>query len=631
MMARFGILAASEAPVALARPSADPVANPLPRLLIVDDVPENRDILARRFQRRGFEITQATGGYQALELVEQQAFDLVLLDVMMPDLDGLEVLKRIREHHGAVTLPVIMVTAKTQSEDVVLALELGANDYLTKPVDFAVALARANTQIGRKRAEEAAASAAEALRAANEDLERRVAERTAELVEANINLKNEVAQRLKSEAEIQYLAHHDALTGLANRVLFRKELERALARRARPEGSELAVLFLDLDGFKDVNDTLGHSVGDALLKAIADRLRAAVGETDKIARLGGDEFAILQVSGGQPSSASNLASRLIQAISAPCLVEGHHVVIGGSIGITASIDELTDPEQLLKSADLAMYRAKADGRGTYRFFEPEMDARAQARRSLEVDLRQALLEGAFELYYQPLVNLANGQVSGCEALLRWKHRERGFVSPAEFIPVAEEIGLIVPLGEWALRQACAEAAGWPAHMRVAVNLSPVQFKSGNVVSAVVSALAASGLPASRLEVEVTESVLLEKTEANLAVLRNLHELGVRISLDDFGTGYSSLSYLQSFHFDKIKIDRTFVRDLCAGGDNLAIVRAIAGLGASFGITTTAEGVETEEELRCVKEEGCTEVQGYFFSPPRPAAQLAEVLERIERG
>ncbi|HEV7873085.1 MAG TPA: EAL domain-containing protein [Enterovirga sp.] len=597
--------------------------------MIVDDIADNRDILARRFQRRGFEITQATGGYHALELIEQQDFDLVLLDVMMPDLEGTEVLKRVRERHSAVSLPIIMVTAKSQSEDVVSALELGANDYVTKPVDFAVALARANAQIGRKRAEEAAACATEALRVANEDLERRVFERTAELVAANSSLKDEVAQRLKSEAEIQYLAHHDALTGLANRVLFRKELERALATRARNAGLELAVLFLDLDGFKGVNDTLGHSIGDGLLKAITNRLQDVIGETDKIARLGGDEFAILQVGQEQPGSAANLAGRIIQAIGAPCLVDGHQVVVGGSIGITVVADGHTDPDQLLKSADLAMYRAKADGRGTYRFFEPEMDAQAQARRSLEIDLRQAMLEGAFELYYQPIVNLAAKRASGCEALLRWKHPERGFVSPAEFIPVAEETGLIVQIGDWALRQACTEAASWPDGMRVAVNLSPVQFKSGNVVASVVSALAASGLPAARLEVEVTESVLLEKTEENLSILRNLHELGVRISLDDFGTGYSSLSYLQSFRFDKIKIDRSFVRDLRTDSDNIAIVRAIAGLGTSFGVTTTAEGVETEEELRCIEQEGCTEVQGYFYSPPKPAAELPEILARIQ--
>ena len=619
-------------PNAVAKSAERPIAEPgqacAPRLLIVDDIAENRDILTRRFQRRGFQITQASGGHEALEMIEAQPFDLVLLDVMMPDLEGTEVLKRVRERHTAVSLPIIMVTAKSQSEDVVQALELGANDYVTKPVDFAVALARANTQIGRKRAEEAAVHAAEALRSANEDLERRVAERTAELVEANHSLKTEIAQRLKSEAETQYLAHHDSLTGLANRVLFRQELEHALST-ATSRSSELALLFLDLDGFKGVNDTLGHSVGDALLKIVAGRLRDALGETDRIARLGGDEFAVLQMAGEQPSSAATLASRIIEAVNAPCMIDGQEVVVGASIGITVGADEHADPEQLLKGADLAMYRAKSDGRGTYRFFEPEMDAKAQARRALEIDLRQALLEGAFELYYQPIVALQTGNVSGCEALLRWKHPERGFVSPADFIPVAEEIGLIVPIGDWALRQACTEAAQWPNGMRVAVNLSPVQFKSGNVVASVMSALASSGLPAARLEVEVTESVLLEKTEANLAVLRNLHELGVRISLDDFGTGYSSLSYLQSFHFDKIKIDRSFVRDLRPEGENLAIVRAIAGLGASFGITTTAEGVETEEELKLIRQEGCTEVQGYYYSPPKPAGQLPEILARIE--
>jgi diguanylate cyclase (GGDEF)-like protein len=600
-----------------------------PRLLIVDDTAENRAVLARRFQRRGFVVTEAEGGYRALEQIAQQSFDLVLLDVMMPDLDGIEVLRRIRERHSPVSLPVVMVTAKTQSEDVVQALANGANDYLTKPVDFAVALARANTQIGRKRAEEEVFKANSALRRANEDLERRVAERTAELIETNQQLKTEIAQRERSEAKIQYLAHHDALTGLPNRLLLREQLEEALASVSR-EGETLAVLFLDLDGFKSVNDTLGHSVGDALLRCIADRLRNALKETDHIARLGGDEFAIIQLSEEQPRGASALASRLIDLISAPCVVDGHHLVIGASIGIVAGGPDF-DPDQLLKNADLAMYRAKADGRGRYRFFEPEMDARAQARRALELELRGALVQGAFELYYQPLVALQSKRVSTFEALLRWKHPQRGFISPAEFIPVAEEIGLIVPLGEWALRQACTEASTWPTDIRVAVNLSPVQFKSGGLVRAVITALGASGLSASRLELEITESVLLEKTDTNLGTLRQLHDLGVRISLDDFGTGYSSLSYLRSFHFDKIKIDQSFIQDLAQGHDSRAIVRAIAGLGSSFGMTTTAEGVETEEQLRCLLAEGCTEVQGYLFSPPRPAAEIRSIIVRLEES
>jgi diguanylate cyclase (GGDEF)-like protein len=601
-----------------------------PRLLIVDDIADNRTVLARRFERRGFEISEADRGQRALDLIAQENFDLVLLDVMMPEMDGFEVLKRIREHHSSVALPVIMVTAKSQSEDVVQALELGANDYVTKPVDFAVALARVSAQVGRKRAEEGVRQANEALRQANDDLERRVAERTAKLVSANEQLQLEIEHRQKSEAKVEYLAHHDPLTGLANRVLLGEQLDQALAHMRRTRDS-LAVLFLDLDGFKSVNDTLGHTVGDALLKAVAERLRESVRDTDKVARLGGDEFAILQVSEQQPKNAASLAQRLIDVLSTPFSIDGHQVVVGASIGVAVALEKAADAEQLLKSADLAMYRAKADGRGRFCFFEPEMDANAQARRLLELELRNALVEGGFELHYQPLVNLKTNSVTGFEALMRWSTPERGRISPGEFIPIAEETGLIVPLGEWALRQACAEAATWPGEIRIAVNLSPSQFKSGNLVPAVVNALSQSGLPAHRLELEITESVLLEKTDGNLAVLNQLRELGVRISMDDFGTGYSSLSYLRSFRFDKIKIDQSFIRDLSDQDDSRAIVRAIAALGSSFGMTTTAEGVETEQQLRCLRVEGCTEIQGYLVSPPRPASEIPALLGRLAGG
>jgi diguanylate cyclase (GGDEF)-like protein len=602
-------------------------ANPNLRLLIVDDISDNRAILTRRFQRRGFEVVEADSGFAAIELINRESFDLVLLDVMMPGIDGIETLKRIRSQQSASALPVIMVTAKSESNNIVDALELGANDYVTKPVDFAVALARVNNQISRKRAEQQVALANEELRKANEDLEGRVQERTSRLIDANQRLKVEIADREESQAKSQYLAYHDSLTGLGNRLLFKEQLEEAL-KDVSVTPHPLAVLFLDLDGFKAVNDTLGHSIGDLLLKSVATKLRDILSETDRIARLGGDEFAILQISAVQPGSSIALAEKIIEIVGQPCNIDGHDVTVGASVGVAVAHPGVMNTENFLKSADLAMYSAKADGRGTYRMFDPEMDAIVQARRILERDMRTALLQNRFQLLYQPLVNLRTKNVTTFEALMRWHHPERGMIGPYEFIPVAEEIGLIVQLGEWALRQACGEAMGWPDYISVSVNLSPLQFAKGNLVATVMNALASSGLPASRLELEITESVLFEKSERNIGILNQLRDLGVRISMDDFGTGYSSIGYLRSFQFDKIKIDQSFVRDLLVDKGSLAIVRAIAGLGVSFGMTTTAEGVETEEQMRCLNLEGCIEVQGYLYSKPVPADEINALLERL---
>jgi diguanylate cyclase (GGDEF)-like protein len=436
----------------------------------------------------------------------------------------------------------------------------------------------------------------------------------------------DVSERTRNEAQIAYLAHHDALTGLPNRVRFRQELDRALARAKR--GEKLSVLCLDLDHFKSVNDTLGHPVGDALLKEVATRLRSCLRESDTVARLGGDEFAIVQVGASEPQHSVTVAQRIIDALSAPFDLGGHQVVIGTSVGVVLAPDDSDDPDRLLTLADMALYRAKGDGRGTYRFFEAEMDAKMQSRRMLELDLRRAVVGREFEVYYQPLVNLETSRVSGFEALLRWNHAERGWVSPAEFIPLAEEIGLITEIGAWVLRQACTAAATWPEDVRVAVNLSSMQFKSRTLISDVTSALQASGLSAHRLELEITETVMLQDTEATLSTLHQLRNLGVRISMDDFGTGYSSLSYLRKFPFDKIKIDRSFIKDLPLRSGSGAIVKAITGMSASLGMSTTAEGVETQDQLTAVRSEGCTEVQGYFFSRPRPASEVAGLIASI---
>lgn len=605
----------------------DSCENPRPRLLIVDDISDNRAVLTRRFERRGFDVTEAESGFDAIDMIESEAFDLVLLDIMMPGIDGIETLKRIRSRNSASILPVIMVTAKSESENIVGALEVGANDYVTKPVDFAVALARVNTQLIRRQAELNVATANEALRAANETLESRVADRTSRLIEANMRLKSEIVDREQSEARSQYLAYHDTLTSLGNRLMFREQLDEAL--RERKQALPVAVLFVDLDGFKAVNDSLGHSVGDSLLKVIADRMRNVIDPKDRIARFGGDEFAILQTGVPQPESARKLAQTLVEVVSRTCTVDSYDVNVGASVGIAFGEAGATSADHILKSADIAMYSAKGEGRGTYRVFDPHMESVMQARRSMERDMRNGFVKNGFRLYYQPLVNLHTNKVTAFEALMRWQHPERGAVSPSEFIPVAEDIGLIVQLGEWALRQACEEAVSWPESIGVSVNLSPMQFLKGGLASTVMSALASSGLSPSRLELEITESVLLEKSDRNLETLKQLRELGVRISIDDFGTGYSSISYLRNFRFDKIKIDQSFVKDVMSDEGSLAIVRAITGLGSSFGITTTAEGVETEEQAQLLNFEGCVEAQGYLFSAPLPASKVIQLLADLE--
>lgn len=432
----------------------------------------------------------------------------------------------------------------------------------------------------------------------------------------------DVTERRQAEAKIIYMARHDALTNLPNRVLFRENLEQSLAR-----GDELAILFLDLDRFKGVNDALGHPIGDALLCAVTERLKLAVREADTVARLGGDEFAIVQI-GARPTDATELARRLIEAISEPFEILGNQVVVGTSIGIAIAPTDGTEPDQLLKNADMALYRAKSDGRGAFHFFQAEMDARMQARRALELDLRKALTSGEFELYYQPLVELATRDVSGFEALVRWNHPERGLIAPDNFIPILEEIGLISALGDWVLKQACLEAVKWPSKLTVAVNLSAAQFRNPTLSLSVASALATSGLAASRLELEITETVLLQDDRLVLDALHQIRNLGVKISMDDFGTGYSSLSYLRSFPFDKIKIGRSFVQELGKKNDCVAIIHAVAHLGSSLGMITTAEGVETQEQLEILQAEGCDQGQGYLFSPPRPATDIPALLQKL---
>jgi diguanylate cyclase (GGDEF)-like protein/PAS domain S-box-containing protein len=436
----------------------------------------------------------------------------------------------------------------------------------------------------------------------------------------------DVTERKRAEEKIWHMAHHDALTGLPNRIQFHERLQQELKRAKR--GEHLAVLCLDLDNFKNINDTLGHSIGDELLKTVTDRLRGCIRETDAIARLGGDEFAIIQTAISNPMDTTILADRIQEAINAPLDLGGLSAVTSVSIGISLAPLNATDPAELVKQADIALYRAKAAGRSTHRFFEPEMDASMKARRRIESDLRNAIVHGGLELHYQPVVELQTNSIVGLEALLRWRHPERGMLLPAEFIPVAEETGLIVPLGEWVLRQACSDAAKWPKNIKVAVNLSPVQIKDRRLTQIIVSSLASTGLSPGRLELEITEQVLLQDDEETLLLLHQLHTLGVLIVMDDFGTKYSSLNYLRRFPLDKIKIDRSFIADLSNGNEvSMAIVQAVVRLAKVLKVPTTAEGIETEEQLELVRGAGCTEVQGFLFSRPKPVAEILEVFSR----
>jgi diguanylate cyclase (GGDEF)-like protein/PAS domain S-box-containing protein len=435
----------------------------------------------------------------------------------------------------------------------------------------------------------------------------------------------DITERKQAEARLAFLAQHDGLTGLANRRLLCQQMDEILLRTRRST-EKAALLVLGLDNFKSVNDALGRGTGDKLLRGVAERLRSTLRDEDVVARLNSDEFAVVQTALARPEDAAQLSRRLLEVVSDPYQLDGHSVVIGATIGIAMAPGDGDDSEKLLKNADMALSRAKTELRGSFSFFEAGMDARAQSRRKIELDLRDALQNDVLKPYYQPLIDLSSGRITGLEALVRWPDPVRGLISPGEFIPVAEETGLINALGVMMLRRACMDAARWPGDVRVAVNLSPAQFRTSDLLMIVTDALKQSGLSANRLELEITETLLLEKSSQVLASLHALRARGVRVSMDDFGTGYSSLSYLRSFPFDKIKIDQTFVRGLDANRDAQAIIRAIASLGKGLGVTITAEGVETEPEMSRLRAEGCHEGQGFLFSRARPNAEIVELLK-----
>jgi diguanylate cyclase (GGDEF)-like protein/PAS domain S-box-containing protein len=682
------------------------------RLLIVDDNELNRDMLARRLTRQGYEIVVADSARQLPQRVKEDAIDLVLLDIEMPEISGLEALKTLREIYSAIELPIIMVTAKNQSDDVVKALDLGANDYVTKPIDFAVALARIGTQLSHKRAQEGLRESEEryalAARGANDGLwdwnlqanvvyfstrwknmlgyqESEIGDKPDEWFDRIHDADRErVTQEIAAhqagsvpQFESEHRVLHkdgtfrwmlcrglavrngsgttsrmagwqtditegkvsDPLTGLPNRLLFTDRVGRLIKHTKRRKDYLFAVLFLDLDGFKMINDSLGHLVGDQLLVGVASRLEKCLRATDTIARLGegcivarmgGDEFTVLLDDLKHPDDAKQAAERLMKAVTAPFMLGGREVFTSISIGIALSNASYEQAEDILRDADTAMYRAKSLGKARYEIFDADMRASVVARLQLEMDLRRALEHGEFHNVYQPIVSLAAGQIVGFEALLRWQHPTRGLLGPEEFIMVAEETGLIRDLGWWNLREACRQMTEWRAaydaysQLTMSVNLSPKQFLQANLVQDIGSLLRELKLPPQALKLELTESTVMGDPSAAVEMLQQIKSLGISLAIDDFGTGYSSLSYLHRFPLDTLKIDRSFISSIGTGEDT-EIARTIFPMALNLHLDVVAEGIETIEQLVLLKKLQCKYGQGYYFSKPLSADEAGSLL------
>jgi diguanylate cyclase (GGDEF)-like protein/PAS domain S-box-containing protein len=682
------------------------------RLLIVDDNEMNRDMLARRLARKGYVIGLAESAKELLPRVKEDGIDLVLLDIEMPEVTGLDALHSLREAYSTIELPIIMVTAKNQSDDIVKALEMGANDYLTKPIDFPVALARISTQLSHKKAQEALRESEEryalAARGANDglwdwnlvtsamyfsprwkamlgfrenEIEDRLEEWIGRIHDADRErVKEEIAAHQKgltphfeSEHRLLHkdggfrwmlsrgLAVHDAmgralrmagsqtditerkvsdpLTGLPNRLLFIDRLGRLIKHSKRRKDHLFAVLFLDLDGFKMINDSLGHLAGDQLLVGVATRLEkclrssdtvARLGETFTVARLGGDEFTILLDDLKDPADANRAAERLMKALAPPFLIAGKEVFTSISIGIALSNAVYDQPEDMLRDADTAMYRAKSLGKARYEVFDADMRASVMARLQLETDMRRALERTEFCNFYQPIVSLDSGRIVGFEALLRWRHPTRGMIAPDEFIFVAEETGLIRELGWWSLREACRQMSNWRAgsdaygDLTISVNLSAKQLLQPHLVEEMKKLLNEVALPPEALKLEITESAVMADPAAAAETLQQIKSLGISLAIDDFGTGYSSLSYLHRFPLDTLKIDRSFISG-GGDGDGMEIARTIMPMAKNLRLDVVAEGVETLEQVSLLKRLHCKYAQGYYFSKPLAAEEVAPVL------
>ena len=607
-------------------------------ILIVDDTPDNLRLLSTMLTERGYKVRSVINGPMALMGTKAAPPDLILLDINMPEMNGYEVCQCLKSDRQTCDIPVIFISALDEALDKVRAFETGGVDYITKPFQVEEVLARVENQLTlrqlqrqlqekntRLQQEIRDRTAAEMkVRQLNAELEERVRQRTAQLEASNQALEKEISERRHAQDQLLYLALHDALTGLPNRALFMKQLEDDLQRTQREEKYCFAVLFLDCDRFKLVNDSLGHLVGDQLLIEIAHRLVDCLHTTDTLARMGGDEFAILL----KDVTDINTASRIVEYIQAklvqPFQLDEREIFINASIGIVLGTPNYEKPEHLLRDADTAMYRAKALGKARHQVFDAEMHAHALELLQLENDLRRAVERNEFVVHYQPIVCLSTGRISGFEALVRWCHPEQGFISPGFFIPTAEETGLIVPIGQWVLREACQQMQRWrqnnemggAAHLQtISVNLSPKQFSQLDLLKDIDQILQETGLMGSDLKLEITEGAIMENAESAAVLLQQLKERQIQLSIDDFGTGYCSLSYLHRFPVDTLKIDRSFVSRIGQAGENLEIVQAVVALADNLGMDPIAEGVETSNQLAHLRALNCEFGQGYFFAEP----------------
>lgn len=595
-----------------------------PDILIVDDTPENLRLLTRMLTKRGYKVRQAKSGMMALQSVATLPPDLILLDIMMPGMDGYEVCQRLKANPQSAEIPVIFLSALNGVLDKVKAFQMGGADYISKPFQLEEVISRVQNQL-------VLVSAQRQIRQLNAELEARVRQRTAQLERANQHLQREIEEHQRTQEVLIHMAFHDSLTKLPNRALFLEKLYGALARLQADASEGFTVLLLDCDRFKVVNNSLGYSVGDELLKAIGQRLGSALGERDTLARLGGDEFAILLDGIGNLDRAVGVAEDLLSEFSKPFHLRQHEVYINASVGIVLGAADYKQPEDLLRDADTALYRAKVLGKGQYHIFDPELHQFALQRLQLETDLRRSLNQRGFMVYYQPIVALSSGRLAGFEALVRWQHPTRGLVSPAEFIPVAEETGLIRALGIWVLEEACERLRVWQqqgvgSDLTMSINLAVQQLLQCNLLDQIDRLLADTQLDPHCLKLEITESALMENGEAAIEILHQLRSRGIQLSIDDFGTGYSSLSYLHRLPVNTLKIDRSFVKRMDGKSGNMGLVPAIINMAHTMGISAIAEGVETKQQFAQLQNLHCDFGQGYLFGAPLNCQLATELLQ-----